>query len=276
VPLRLTRQRCRVEDLENARSLSSRVISGTSTAIDRLCAGLRRRSSTMASRRYNADRKVHMNDVRTYWLSETTGVLDIEGSVSIDAQRRIWWLAERFRSYPFLRDVVPGMNSLTVEVDSASPLLEGLLDALTSGWDESRVVPGAARVVEIPVHYGAEAGPDLDEVARHAGLSPEEVIRLHSAGVYTVYFLGFLPGFAYLGGLDKRLATPRRREPRVAVPAGSVGIGGEQTGVYPSSSPGGWHLIGRTWLKLFDPLRNPPSLLLPGDTVHFANAREHP
>jgi len=163
------------------------------------------------------------------------------------------------------------MNNLTVELDQAAPDLENLLEALGAAWCKSNAVSVSSRRIEIPVHYGGPAGPDLDEVARHTGLSREEVVRLHNAGEYTVYFLGFLPGFAYLGGMDGRLATPRRKEPRLAVPAGSVGIGGEQTGIYPSVSPGGWQLIGRTSLQLFDPARDPPSLLLPGDTVRFVN-----
>ena len=130
----------------------------------------------------------------------------------------------------------------------------------------------AGRVVEIPVRYGGDDGPDLADVAAHTGLTPEEVVRRHSAGTYTVYFLGFQPGFAYLGGLDPALATPRRTEPRLAVPAGAVGIGGEQTGVYPAAAPGGWQLIGRTELPLFLPERDPPSLLAPGDTVRFVVA----
>ena len=113
-------------------------------------------------------------------------------------------------------------------------------------------------------------------MAQHAGLAPAEVVELHSGGEYTVYFLGFLPGFAYLGGLDPRLAAPRRAEPRLAVPPGSVGIGGEQTGIYPLASPGGWQLIGRTSLRLFDPLRAAPSLLLPGDTVKFVKLENRP
>jgi len=163
------------------------------------------------------------------------------------------------------------MNNLTVEVDQAAPDLENLLEALRAGWCKSNAASFPSRRIEIPVHYGGPAGRDLDEVARQTGLSREEVVRLHNAGEYTVYFLGFLPGFAYLGGMDKRLATPRRKEPRSAVPAGSVGIGGEQTGIYPSVSPGGWQIIGRTSLQLFDPARDPPSLLLPGDTVRFVN-----
>ena len=163
------------------------------------------------------------------------------------------------------------MNNLTVDMDPASPDLEKLLDALSAGWATSNAASAPSRQIDIPVHYGGTAGSDLDEVARHTGLSREQVITLHSAGEYTVYFLGFLPGFAYLGGMDKRLATPRRKEPRVTVPAGSVGIGGEQTGIYPAVSPGGWLLIGHTSMRLFDPARDPPSLLLPGDTVRFTS-----
>lgn len=129
--------------------------------------------------------------------------------------------------------------------------------------------PAFGRVIELPVQYGGAEGPDIEAVARHAGLSVASLIERHAATEYTVYFLGFQPGFAYLGGLDPALATPRRKEPRVRVPAGSVGIGGEQTGVYPMSSPGGWQLIGRTSTVLFDPDRDPPSLLEPGDRVRF-------
>ena len=112
-------------------------------------------------------------------------------------------------------------------------------------------------------------GPDLADVAAHCGLSTEEVVRRHTGADYVVYFIGFQPGFAYLGGLDEALHTPRRAEPRVAVPAGSVGIGGAQTGIYPLATPGGWQLIGRTALPLFDPQAEPPTLLAPGDRVRF-------
>ena len=123
--------------------------------------------------------------------------------------------------------------------------------------------------IEIPVIYGGESGPDLDEVAAHAGLMREAVIELHSGAEYRVAMLGFTPGFPYLLGLPDALHMPRRATPRTRVPAGSVAIGGAQTGVYPRETPGGWHLIGRTPLHLFDPARDPPALLKPGMRVKF-------
>jgi 5-oxoprolinase (ATP-hydrolysing) subunit B len=207
-------------------------------------------------------------------LSETAAVLDISGDIGVEHQRRIWSLADQFRVRGGVREAVPGMNNLTVEMDPAAPELENLPEALRAGWDSSDAALGSTRQIDIPVRYGGPGGIDLDEVARHTGLSCEQVITRHSAGEYTVYFLGFLPGFAYLGGMDLRLATPRRSEPRLSVPAGSVAIGGEQTGIYPSVSPGGWQLIGRTSLTLFDPCRDPPSLLMPGDTVRFTRVEE--
>jgi inhibitor of KinA len=123
--------------------------------------------------------------------------------------------------------------------------------------------------VEIPVCYGGAFGPDLEDVARHNGLTPEEVVRIHSGTEYFTYMLGFLPGFPYLGGMSERIATPRKQTPRLRVPAGSVGIAGSQTGIYPLESPGGWQLIGRTPLALFRPEDDPPVLVKPGDRVRF-------
>ncbi|HLW36406.1 MAG TPA: 5-oxoprolinase subunit PxpB [Chthoniobacterales bacterium] len=124
-------------------------------------------------------------------------------------------------------------------------------------------------VVEIPICYDPEFGFDLDEVAQHAELSPNEVIDLYAAGNYRVHCVGFIGGFPFLGGLPSKLATPRRETPRKEIPAGSVGIGGKQTGIYPVKSPGGWNIIGRTPLRLFDPQKNPPGLLRAGDQVRF-------
>jgi KipI family sensor histidine kinase inhibitor len=124
--------------------------------------------------------------------------------------------------------------------------------------------------VEIPTFYGGTYGPDIEFVAAHSGLSVDDVIARHSEMTYTVYMLGFAPGFAYLGGLPEELVAPRLPTPRQAVPAGSVGIAGAQTGVYPIETPGGWRLIGRTLIALFDPTADPPALLRPGDRVRFA------
>ena len=146
-----------------------------------------------------------------------------------------------------------------------------------SAWVAEALSSGAAgfnpesRTVEIPVRYGGEFGPDLADVARHTGLSVERVVELHTATSYLVYFLGFAPGFPYLGGLPAELATPRLAAPRKRVPAGSVAIGGSQAGVYPLESPGGWRIIGHTELRLFDTDADPPALLRAGDTVRFVS-----
>ncbi len=126
-----------------------------------------------------------------------------------------------------------------------------------------------ARTIEIPVSYGGVFGPDLDDVARHTGLSPERIVEMHSAARYLVYFLGFSPGFPYLGGLPPELATPRLPAPRKRVPAGSIAIGGSHAGIYPMDSPGGWRLIGRTTVRLFHTEATPPALLRTGDEVRF-------
>lgn len=126
-----------------------------------------------------------------------------------------------------------------------------------------------ARIMEIPVCYGGEYGPDLEVVGDYNQLSSEEVIEIHSGGEYLVYMIGFAPGFPYLGGLSEKISTPRRSSPRVSIPVGSVGIAGNQTGIYPISTPGGWQLIGRTPLKLFQPEKNPPTFLTAGDVIKF-------
>lgn len=167
-------------------------------------------------------------------------------------------------------DVRPAYASVLVQFDPlrqrAGPMRERLAALL--GHLASVPLP-EPRVVELPVRYGGDLGPDLGDVARGAGLSEDEVARLHAAAEYTVCFLGFLPGFPYLSGLPAVLATPRLDTPRTRVPAGSVAIGGSQTGIYPVDSPGGWRVIGWTPLRLFDPERDPATLLRMGDEVRF-------
>ena len=171
--------------------------------------------------------------------------------------------------HPAIREVVPTSRSATVHY--LPHLLEyAALVQLLRPLTETQGGAGPfGAPVEIPVLYGGPWGPDLEEVAAHCGMTPEQVIAAHSAPCYRIYMLGFTPGFPYLGGMDPRLATPRRKEPRIRIPAGSVGIAGSQTGVYPIESPGGWQLIGRTPLRLFDLGSDPPILLQAGRSIRF-------
>ena len=167
-------------------------------------------------------------------------------------------------------DCVPAYTSLLVKYDPAKIEFENLTKKIQSIKVQSRdAYKTESRRVEIPVRYGGDQGPDLENVAGLTGLTTAEVIHLHSSAEYTVCFIGFLPGFPYLSGMDPRLAAPRLATPRQLVPAGSVGIAGSQTGIYPLDSPGGWQIIGRTPLTIFDPHREPPVLLKAGDRVKF-------
>jgi inhibitor of KinA len=169
-------------------------------------------------------------------------------------------------------EVVPTYRSLLVRHDPLREPRRALvrdIEALVAELPDEALAAAAARTVHVPTCYGGERGPDLDDVARAAGLSPDEVVALHSAATYQVFMLGFTPGFPYLGGMPARLATPRLATPRQRVAAGSVGIGGAQTGIYPVASPGGWRLVGRTPLRLFDPGARSPFLLAPGDRLRF-------
>ena len=165
-------------------------------------------------------------------------------------------------------EVVPAFASVALIGEEATPDLAATILAASEADDLGN---DAGRLVEIPVCYGGEFGPDLEDIARHAGLPFGEVVARHANAEYTVDALGFAPGFPYLRGLDPRLAIPRRATPRTGIPAGSVGIGGAQTGVYPLASPGGWHLLGRTPIRLFRPENGAtPTLLRPGDRVRFS------
>ncbi|QIK13043.1 5-oxoprolinase subunit PxpB [Leclercia sp. 29361] len=215
-----------------------------------------------------------MQRARCYLLGETAVVLELEPPVTLATQKRIWRLTQRLGEIPEVVEAIPGMNNITVVLRNPHSVALDAIERLQRWWEESEALEPESRFIEIPVVYGTAAGPDLGEVARHAGLTEKQVVELHSSIDYVVWFLGFQPGFPYLGGLPEQLATPRRDEPRLQVPAGSVGIGGAQTGIYPLATPGGWQLIGHTPLPLFDPERDEPVLLRPGDTVRFIPQKE--
>jgi KipI family sensor histidine kinase inhibitor len=184
----------------------------------------------------------------------------------------------RERKLPGVHDLVPAYATVTVHYDPAAwsegkvPPYEGLRREIIRLWKSagSATCP-PPRQVEIPVCYGGALGPDLAEVASLCAMSEAEVIARHTAPSYRIYMIGFSPGFAYLGGLDAAIAAPRRSTPRLKVPAGSVGIAGMQTGIYPVATPGGWQIIGRTPKRLFLPAQESPCLLSPGDSLRFVS-----
>lgn len=178
--------------------------------------------------------------------------------------------AIRRRCTTSLRDVVIGYCTVTVFFDPlvADPAwIEAELREALAEVPEESVTEGA--LIDVPVCYGGEFGPDLQDVAAFAACSPEDVVALHASAIYTVYLVGFVPGFAYMAEVNSRIAAPRRPSPRTAVPAGSVAIAGGQTGIYPAPTPGGWNIIGRTSVKPYDPSRAIPFLFQPGDRVRF-------
>ena len=177
-------------------------------------------------------------------------------------------LQERFGA--ILRDIVVGYCSVTVYFNPLSvdvAWLESVIEEMASGALDAD--PAAGPLLEVPVCYGGDLGPDLPDVARFARCSEEQAIALHSEVTYRVYVVGFVPGFPYMASVDPRLALPRRPSPRTRVPAGSVAVAAGQTGIYPADTPGGWHLIGRTRVKPYDPGRPEPILFKPGDRVRF-------
>ncbi|KML08016.1 5-oxoprolinase subunit PxpB [Rossellomorea marisflavi] len=176
----------------------------------------------------------------------------------------------------WITDIVPAFTTVTLHYDpmklehpdrlpyeTVMNRIHTILSSIPPGAEEE------PRTIEIPVCYGGEFGPDLESVAEWNDLTPEKVIELHSASPYLVHMIGFSPGFPYLGGMPEEIATPRRKEPRLRVPRGSVGIAGSQTGIYPLESPGGWQLIGRTPVALFDTQACPPGILQAGDRLRF-------
>lgn len=209
-------------------------------------------------------------NVDVFPVSRSAVLFRFGDRIDVELSRRIASLARRMLA-PGILDLVPSYTTLLVRFNP-SQIQPGAIDyAVRDAWNLTRALDDSERgeAIEIPVVYGGTHGPDLANVARHAGISPREVIARHSEGRYVVGAVGFSPGFGYLIGLPDELSTPRLQTPRIRVPAGSVGIGGSQTAVYPVETAGGWNLIGRTSLAMFDPDRAEPFLLRTGDVVRF-------
>lgn len=213
-----------------------------------------------------------MQDVRFLLSGDTSLSVEFGESISpeINARIRAFNIALARSGIGGIVETVPTYRSLMIHYRPeviGFHALKNRLEQLLGNLSDIGIPP--ASVVELPVLYGGEEGPDLDFVAGYCGLTPEEVVAIHSSGEYLIYMLGFTPGFPYMGGMDRRIAAPRLKSPRVKIPGGSVGIAGEQTGAYPLDSPGGWQLIGRTPVRLYDPEREKPILLEAGQYVKF-------
>lgn len=204
-------------------------------------------------------------------------VMEFGDSISKDINAKIALALEELKEIKAdgIIDVLPTYRSILINYEPSKIRFNELLDLLKSiKLDGAKKGEGKVKLIEIPTLYGGEYGPDISFVAEHAKLSEEEVIKIHSGTDYLVYMMGFLPGFTYLGGLDERLVTPRLKSPRLKIEAGSVGIASNQTGMYPVESPGGWQLIGRTPLKLYDESKNPPVFIEAGNYIRYVPINE--
>lgn len=193
----------------------------------------------------------------------------IAGAMDIDAQEKIWRMARSFENWTGVTNAIAGVNNLLVLFDPDQTDAEGVSQELATAWASPEAVTLDRATFRVPVQYGGDAGKDLEEIAERSGLSVEDVIKRHAAGKYVVMTVGAYPGFGFLGGLDPKLATPRRSAPRSHVEKGSVMIGGAQTAVMSITGPSGWNIIGRTEMPFFDPTAERPSVLRPGDLVTF-------
>lgn len=216
-------------------------------------------------------------NIKLLTAGDSSILIEFGREISPDINHRIAATVQLIRAQQIegITDMIPSFCALLINYDprvltyaQLRGRLEQLLKLEVDAGERKK------RVYEIPVCYGGAFGPDLQSIAEHAGLTADEVIRIHSAPDYLIYMLGFLPGFCYLGGLDERIHTPRLANPRLKIPAGSVGIGGSQTGIYPLDSPGGWQLMGMTPVRTYDPERTPAILVEAGEYIHFTPVDE--
>lgn len=213
-----------------------------------------------------------MEKIKILTAGDSSVLIEFGKEISPQINKRITMLVHLMKEQQIegVVDIIPAFTSLLVNYDPRVISYKKIRKRLEKlAKLEVKDIQTSAKVYEIPVCYGGEYGPDVENIAKLAGLSKEEVIQIHSSKDYLIYMLGFLPGFSYLGGLDERIHTPRLANPRVRIPAGSVGIGGSQTGIYPLDSPGGWQLLGQTPIKTYDPKREIPILFEAGDYIRF-------
>jgi KipI family sensor histidine kinase inhibitor len=206
-------------------------------------------------------------------LGTSAMLFDAPGETDLPTQQRIWALSAEARSWPEVREAVPGLNNLMLTFARPPLCLHDMESRLLAAWSAAVPLPLQGRLIDLPVTYGGTAGPHLHDVVAHTGLSVDDIVALHTAPVYPVYALGSHPGFCYLGGMDPRIAAPRRNVPVLSIPGGSVSIGGGQTGVSASDGPSGWNTIGGTTPCFFDPQQDPPALFRPGDSIRFTAER---
>lgn len=209
--------------------------------------------------------------MRIFPLGDSALTIELGNELSIERNDRAIALARHLSEHPLdgMIEAVPAYASVTVFYDPriiSFGAVRTLVEACVPDIAPTRESP---TLVEIPIRIGKDVSPDIDRVAEHSGLDETDVLDIFLSQTYRVYMLGFLPGFAYMGEVDERIAAPRLETPRTRVPQGSIGIAGKQTGIYPLESPGGWNIIGRTDLKMFDPAAENPCLLKPGEEVRF-------
>lgn len=202
-------------------------------------------------------------------LGTTALLFDVPGELSLLTQQRLWSLALEAETWPEVREAVPGMNNLMLTFVRPPQALGQIETRLHDAWRASTPLAREGRLVELPVVYGGDFGPHMADVVNHTGLSVDEIVERHSAPDYHVFALGSHPGYCYLGGMDQRIATPRRKVPVLSIPGGAVSIGGAQTGVSASDGPSGWNTIGSSEMCFFDPKKDPPALMQPGDVLRF-------
>ncbi len=218
-----------------------------------------------------------MQNIKIVAAGDSSLLIEFGNEINEEINRKITTIVQLMRDQQIegVVDVIPAFCSLLINYDPRIVSFEKMqrrMHALVKM--DLKGGAGRKRIFEIPVCYGGEYGPDIGTIASHGGLTEKEVIEIHSSRDYLIYMLGFLPGFCYLGGLDERIHTPRLANPRVKINAGSVGIGGSQTGIYPLDSPGGWQLMGMTPVKTYDPSREVPILLEAGDYIRFVPVDE--